>query len=210
MKYFLVDINPSLCEAWDEVFDGVPNVQIKNQSIFTLKADALVSPANSMGYMNGGLDFLISKNLGWHVEKRLQEKIRQKHFGELLVGQAEIVETDQENFPYLISAPTMRHPMSILHTPNIYQATKALLILIHHKSFEDGQTIKEKVQSVAIPGLGTGVGQVPAYECARQMRLAWEDILQEHFREEESWKKMNDNFLYFYTGNTKYLKYDIP
>ena len=42
-----------------------------------------------------------------------------KSFGELLVGQADIVETDHETFPWLISAPTMRHPMTILHTPNV-------------------------------------------------------------------------------------------
>ena len=36
--------------------------------------------------------------------------IRTRHHGELLVGAAEIVETGDEAFPYIIAAPTMRVP----------------------------------------------------------------------------------------------------
>ena len=163
-----------------------------------------------MGYMNGGIDFSISKNLGWQIEKKLQKKIREKYFGELLVGQAEIVETENSQYPYLISAPTMRTPMTIFRTPNIYLATKAILILIEYGKFEDGTAVKEKVKSVAIPGLGTGVGQVPPLECARQMRIAWEDIKGEKFKSKEGWKEMNANFAFFHTGDKQYLTYDIP
>ena len=210
MIYNLIDINKDVCNAWEKVFSGVEEVEIKNESVFAHSFDALVSPANSMGYMNGGIDFSISKNLGWHIEKKLQKKIREKYFGELLVGQAEIVETENSQYPYLISAPTMRTPMTIFRTPNIYLATKAILILIEYGKFEDGTAIKEKVKSVAIPGLGTGVGQVPPLECARQMRIAWEDIKGEKFKSKEGWKEMNANFAFFHTGDKQYLTYDIP
>lgn len=208
--YNLIDINEEVCNAWTKVFAGIKEVTIKHGSIFDSKHDALVSPANSMGYMNGGIDFLISKNLGWHIEKRLQAIIREKYYGELLVGQAEIVETDSEQFPFLIAAPTMRTPMTITRTPNMYLATKAILLLHKYGKFPDGSLIKDRVKSIAIPGLGTGVGQVQPMECARQMRIAWEDVQHEKFSTVKGWEEMNSNFAFFHTGDTKFLKYDIP
>ena len=210
MKFYLVDINSKLTAAWNKVFEGVDNVAVKNQSIFDLSCDAIISPANSFGFMNGGIDFAISKNLGWHIEKKLQQKLRDEYFGELLIGQATIVETDHEQFPYLISAPTMRTPMTILRSPNVYLATKAILTLLQHGKFEDGTPIKEKVSSVAIPGLGTGIGQVPPLLCARQMRIAWEDVFTEKYKTEEGWEALRSNYAYFFTHDEKDLHYDIP
>lgn len=210
MNFTFVDINEELTNAWEKVFDGIENIDIRNESIFSLSCDAIVSPANSYGYMNGGIDFAISKNLGWHVEKKLQEKIRKKYFGELLIGQADIIETDHQLFPYLVSAPTMRHPMTINRTPNVYLAMRAILLLLKYGRLESGELIKEKVKSIAIPGLGTGVGQVQPLVCARQMRIAWEDVQMEKHQTEKTWEEMGSNFAYFYTNEKRDLKYDIP
>ncbi|KXX69792.1 macro domain-containing protein [Flammeovirga sp. SJP92] len=210
MKFYLVGINTALTEAWSKVFEGVENVEVKNQSIFDLSCDVIVSPANSFGYMNGGIDFAISKNLGWHIEKRLQQKLREDYFGELLVGQATIVETDHKQFPYLIAAPTMRTPMTILRSPNIYLATKALLTLLLHGKLDDGTPLRDKINSIAIPGLGTGVGQVPPLVCARQMRIAWEDVFNEKYKTKEGWAELRSNYAYFFTHDERDLHYDIP
>lgn len=210
MTYHLIALHKDLYEAWTKVFSGIQNVNITHGSIFDESHDAIVSPANSHGYMNGGIDFAISKNLGWHIEKRLQEVIRSKYYGELLVGQAEMVETDHAQYPYLISAPTMRTPMTIFRTPNVYLAMKAILILAEYGTFSDGTPVKEKVKSIAIPGLGTGVGQVSALDCARHMRIAWEDIMNEKFKSKKTWDEMGSNFAYFFTGDKRDLKYDIP
>ena len=88
MKLYLIDTNPQVVESWQRVFEDQTQIEVKQDSVFNHTADAIVSPANSFGFMNGGIDFAISKNLGWHIEKKLQKKIREKHFGELLVGQA--------------------------------------------------------------------------------------------------------------------------
>lgn len=210
MEFYFVDINEKLTNAWGKVFKGIDNVTVKNQSIFDLSCDAIISPANSFGFMNGGIDFSISKNLGWHIEKRLQEKIREEFYGELIVGQATIVETDHEQFPFLISAPTMRTPMTIDRSPNIYLATKAILTLLFHGEFEDGTPIKQRIQTIAIPGLGTGVGQVLPLVCARQMRIAWEDVVNQKYKTEKGWDELRSNYAYFYTHDDRDLKYDIP
>ncbi|GAB2863626.1 macro domain-containing protein [Hymenobacter ruber] len=187
----------------------MPQVTVRLGSIFDYPADALISPANSFGYMNGGLDFAISKNLGWHLEKDLQRIIREKHYGELLVGQAEVIPTGSTNFPYLIAAPTMRTPMTITRGPNVYLAMKAILQLLRYGRLATGELIQEKIQGVAVPGLGTGVGQVRPLVCARQMRLAWEDVMREKFATEAGWEEMCANYAYFYTHNRSDIKYDI-
>lgn len=210
MKYIFIDLNKEITNAWEKVFNGIENVEIRNESIFNVSCDAIVSPANSYGYMNGGIDFAISKNLGWHIEKALQEKIRTKFYGELLVGQAEVVETGNEQFPYLISAPTMRHPMTISRTPNVYLSMRAILLLLKYGKLDSGEPIEGKVKSIAIPGLGTGIGQVRPLVCARQMRIAWEDVLMQKHASEKSWEEMGTNFAYFYTNDERDLKYDIP
>ncbi len=210
MNIQLIGIHSDLVSAWQKVFAGVADVTVIHGSVFDHPCDALVSPANSFGYMNGGIDFLISKHLGWHVEKRLQQQIRDKFYGELLVGQAAIVETDSDLFPYLISAPTMRNPMTIRHTPNPYLAMKAVLVLVKYGKLADGTSVSDRVKTIAVPGLGTGVGQVPPMVCARQMRLAWEDVMQEKHKTIEGWKEIGSNFAYFFTHNPKDIKYDIP
>ncbi len=210
MQIYLTDTNQEVTDAWAKVFAGIEAVTIRHTSIFDHPCDALVSPANSFGYMNGGIDFAISKNLGWHIEKRLQKAIREKYFGELLVGQAEIVETDQVSFPYLIAAPTMRTPMTIFRGPNIYLCMKAILVLLRYGTFASGEPIRDKVKSIAIPGLGTGIGQLPPILCARQMRIAWEDVMHEKFTTETAWNEMQANYAYFFTHDPKDIKYDIP
>lgn len=210
MKFHFVDINEKLTEAWKNVFEGVENVTVQNCSIFDCPSDAIVSPANSFGHMNGGIDFSISKNLGWHIEKRLQKKIREEFYGELLVGQSTIVETDHKDFPYLISAPTMRTPITILRSPNVYLAMKSILTLLKEGKFQNGDFVKDKVNSIAIPGLGTGVGQVPPLMCARQMRIAWEDVMNEKYKTEAGWDELRSNYAYFFTHDERDLKYDIP
>lgn len=209
MHLTLIDTNQEVVDAWEKVFAEVPQVTVRFGSIFDYPADALVSPANSFGYMNGGIDFAISKNLGWHLEKDLQRIIREKYYGELLVGQAEIIPMGHANFPYLIAAPTMRTPMTITRGPNVYQAMKAILILVRYGHLLTGQPVSELVKTVSIPGLGTGVGQVRPLVCARQMRLAWEDVMHEKFVTETGWEQMCANYAYFYTHNRPDIKYDI-
>ncbi|RZK24649.1 MAG: phage tail protein [Hymenobacter sp.] len=209
MHLHLIDTNQEVTDAWATVFANVAEVTVSLGSIFDHPADALVSPANSFGYMNGGLDFAISKHLGWHLEKDLQQLIRTKYYGELLVGQADILPTGSARFPYLIAAPTMRTPMTITRGPNVYQAMKAILVLLRYGKLATGELVSTEVRRVAIPGLGTGIGQVRPLVCARQMRLAWEDVMHERFATEAGWEQMCSNYAYFYSHNQSDIKYDL-
>src|SRR5437016_5649909 len=114
MNIILTAREPELADAWQQFCGDLDCVTIFNGSIFDVNCDAVVSPANSFGFMDGGIDALYTQRFGRQVQERLQDLIRQHHHGELLVGTAEIVDTDYPPIPFLIAAPTMRVPM-ILH-----------------------------------------------------------------------------------------------
>lgn len=104
----------------------------------------------------------------------------------------------------------MRNPMTLARVPNVYLAMRAILLLVRYGHFTDGTPISDRVSSLAIPGLGTGVGQVPPLVCARQMRIAWEDVVGEKFKSLEGWEQQRSNYAYFYTNDEAHIAYDIP
>lgn len=170
MKIILAAVNNRLIEAWKEFFGEEPDVTIIEADITQLSCDAVVSPANSFGFMDGGLDYALSERFGWDLEKKLQQRIKDLPEGELLVGQAMVIETGDSIIPFLISAPTMRVPMNfnIDTSVNAYLAMKATLI----------QATKEpRINSVAVPGLCTGVGRMAPMIAARQMFQAYKEII---------------------------------
>jgi len=178
MNIILAAVDPGLADAWRDAFADCPSVRVHGGSILALKVDALVSPANSFGYMDGGIDLEYSIRFGWGLQGRLHERIVRRHHGELPVGCADILETFHRDAPYLIAAPTMRVPTRIVDSVNSYLATRAALVLVQHGVFPDGDhagsAIREHVTTIAFPGMGTGVGGVPFERCARQMRAAYD------------------------------------
>lgn len=170
MKIILTAVDTRLIEAWREFFGEEPNVTIIETDITQLSCDAVVSPANSFGFMDGGLDYALSERFGWGLEKKLQQRIKELPEGELLVGQAMVIETGDDIIPFLISAPTMRVPMNfnIDTSVNAYLAMKAILIKAKNEP---------EINSVAIPGLCTGVGRMAPMIAARQMYQAYKEII---------------------------------
>jgi O-acetyl-ADP-ribose deacetylase (regulator of RNase III) len=181
MDIILAALDAPLADAWQRHCAGLDGVRLQRGSILDLNVDAVVSPANSFGFMDGGIDRLYTQRFGWRVQERLQSLIRGRHHGELLVGAAEIVDTDNEQIPYVIAAPTMRVPMILRDSVNPYLAARAALLLVKHGVFPagplEGEPIAAGVQSLAFPGLGTCIGQVDPETCARQVRAALEEVL---------------------------------
>ena len=182
MNIILTSVDAGLAEAWARFCGDLNCVTVQHGSIFDSACDAVVSPANSFGFMDGGIDLLYTQHFGWHVQDRLQAAIQAEHHGELLVGAAEIVETDNALLPFLIAAPTMRVPTILPgDTVSPYLAARAALLLVKHGTFAHGTYAGEKiadyVETIAFPGLGTGVGRVGPNTCARQMRAAIDAVV---------------------------------
>ena len=102
--------NLDLFYAWKKYFNDVDGIEVIDGDILKQKADAIVSPANSFGYMDGGLDLKYSKHFGWDLESKVRNVLEHEYYGELPVGNAIVVSTQREDIKFLISAPTMRVP----------------------------------------------------------------------------------------------------
>ena len=211
MRIILSAVEDPLAYAWQKHCGDLETVEIHRGNILNLDVDAVVSPANSFGFMDGGIDLVYSHYFGWDLQTRLQNQIREHHHGELLVGNAAIVETEHSNISYLISAPTMRVPMVLANSVNPYLAARATLLLIKHGVFLSGDLAGERVfdavKSVAFPGLGTGVGRVPAETCALQVRAAIEEIVYDRTEYPQSWTEAQIRHQKMYTDRVRDLQY---
>lgn len=178
MKIQLIDRNEEMCNQWKLHFQDCNDVEVYHGDFFDLQTDCVVSPANSFGFMDGGLDYAISMELGWQVQNNLQKQLYKTSMGELLVGQSLIVETGVVNIPFCISAPTMRVPLIITDTVNVYLASKAIFNILK---------TEPRIKTVTISGLGTGVGGVPYDICAKQMRKGYDDVWLNKYEYPTSW-----------------------
>ncbi|MCB9704779.1 MAG: macro domain-containing protein [Myxococcales bacterium] len=169
----LRDRDAAVVDAWRRHFRGVQAVEIGFGDIFAVAADAIVSPANSFGYMDGGIDAVYLERFGAGLQWRLQERLRERHGGELVVGEAVIVETGASELRWLVSAPTMRVPGPVKDTLNAYLAFRAALraVLAHNEAG------LPRIASVLCPGLASAIGAMPPERVARQMRFAYDVTL---------------------------------
>lgn len=178
MRIQLVYRDEPLGSAWRDCFAGEADVEVVDGDITTLRCDAIVSPANSFGFMDGGLDLALSARFGWHLQDRVRGIIEELPERELLIGKALAVATDDVHVRWLIVAPTMRVPMSfnISTSINAYLAMKAILITAKATA---------RLDSIAIPGLCTGVGRMPPLIAARQMFIAYDEVIRGNRRQPE-------------------------
>ncbi len=172
-KLILVDPNLALCQAWKERFKGYKKVEIVNDYFENIaEFDCMVSAANSFGLMDGGVDLAIARYFGAKLPAKVREKIQSEFFGEQPVGTSMIVETGHEKHPFLAHTPTMRVPLKITRTDNVYSAKFAMLRAVANHN----RTSEKKIKVVVCPGLGTATGQVSPKEAARQMELAYQNF----------------------------------
>ncbi|MCP2262643.1 O-acetyl-ADP-ribose deacetylase (regulator of RNase III), contains Macro domain [Streptoalloteichus tenebrarius] len=176
-RLVLCAVDAPLAEAWRAVADGRPGITVHPGSVFDLDVDAVISPANSHGWMRGGVDAQYAQVFP-QVEQHVRSAVLALHGGELPVGEAVVVPTGASSPAWLISAPTMRVPGERLPVDTVhpYLAARAVLRLWRDGWMEDGTPVRSRVRSMAMPGLGTGVGGVDPRTCARQVAAAWDEV----------------------------------
>jgi len=164
MILHLVDINFEMVEQWKIYFTDFPDVKIECGDILELAENTIVSPANSHGFMDGGIDEIYSRFFGATPEKNIQRAIRLRPEGCLPVGAAVLVNTGHSRIPYMISAPTMETPGSV--PPAHCFFAMAAILKVAHK-------YKDKVSRLFCPGLATGTGRVAPELAAKEMAAAY-------------------------------------
>jgi O-acetyl-ADP-ribose deacetylase (regulator of RNase III) len=175
INLILVDPRSTVCDAFTSAFKDLPDVKIVNGRFEDLpEFDCMVSAANSFGLMDGGVDAAITRFFGDQLMHRVQDRIIEEYLGEQPVGSSMIVETNHPKHPYIAHTPTMRVPMDIGHTDNVYVAMWAMLTAVHR---HNQQHPDKAINTVACPGLGTATGNVPHRQAAQHMALAYKNYL---------------------------------
>jgi O-acetyl-ADP-ribose deacetylase (regulator of RNase III) len=149
----------------------IPEWEVHLGSFESLPAfDCVATAGNSFGLMDAGMDLAVLKFFGGHLQEKIQRRIIDEFCGEQPVGTSFIVETGRSDHPFVAHSPTMRGPMNISGTDNVYLATWATLLAVRNHNRNAGQTI----ESLVCPAFGAGSGGVEGIEVGFQMKLAWQ------------------------------------
>ncbi|TVT62965.1 phage tail protein [Amycolatopsis rhizosphaerae] len=174
----LCALDEHLGRAWQTVADTVRgDVRAYRGSVLDVAADAVVSPGNAYGWLRGGVDALYARAFP-DAEQHVRSAVLAYHGGELPIGEAVVVPTGEPVPAWLISAPIRREPGEVLpeDTVHPYLAARAVFLTWRDGRFEHGVEIRRAVRTIAMPGLGTGVGGVTPQTCARQVAAAWTEV----------------------------------
>jgi O-acetyl-ADP-ribose deacetylase (regulator of RNase III) len=126
------------------------SIIVKKGDLTKISCDAIVNPANSFGYMGGGVAGTIKRVGGEEIEKEAVLK------APIPVGTAVFTTAGSLPCSFVIHAPTMEQPAMRIGVENVSIATRAALELC----------VELHIKSIAIPGMGTGVGGVPINDAA--------------------------------------------
>lgn len=173
-ELIIVDPIRELCAAMRYAFEGLPRARVAVGRFEELpEFDCMVSAANSFGLMDGGVDLAITRYFGEQLQSRVQRHIIEEWRGEQPVGTSFLIETMNARHPWLAHTPTMRVPLPIARTDNIYRAMQAMLLAV----WRHNRTGSQPIRTVACPGLGTLTGRVPFEQAAEQMATAYRHFL---------------------------------
>ena len=125
-------------------------------SIVELEVDAIVNPANSYMIMGGGLAGVLKSKGGKVVEDEA------RRYAPVPIGKAVATTAGSLSAKYIIHSPTMTKPAGYTSPEYVYKATRAALKCASEKG----------VTSIAIPGMGTGVGGLNPCTAVREMLKA--------------------------------------
>lgn len=177
----LCDINTAMVEAWQRHWEPSPVVPVRYHTLpfqeVPEEFDCIVSPANSFGLMDGGIDAHISNYFGGQSVfiPRVQKAILEEWGGQQPVGTSFIIATGRETgCRFLAHTPTMRLPEKVAGTDIAYRSMWSMLLAVRNHNRHNPT---QKITSVLCSGLGTGVGRMSFEEAAKQMALAYKHFV---------------------------------
>tara|TARA_Y100000310_G_C20585272_1_gene765063 strand:- start:714 stop:1211 length:498 start_codon:yes stop_codon:yes gene_type:complete len=129
------------------------DIKIVEDDITQVDVDAVVNPANSYGYMGGGVAGALKKEGGVEIETEAASH------APIMIGDAVLTTGGKLACRQVIHAPTMEQPGGSSILAHVSEALNAALQKAEEEGFE----------RIAIPGMGTGVGGLPKDKVAEAM-----------------------------------------
>jgi O-acetyl-ADP-ribose deacetylase (regulator of RNase III) len=126
-------------------------VHVARSELWSLPVDAVVNPANSLGIMGGGIGGTLRRQGGDVIQQQAMAA------APIAVGAALVTTAGQLPAKNVIHVPTMEEPGMKIGAENVRRAARAALIAADRNGFK----------TIAIPGIGTDLGDVPIEEAAR-------------------------------------------
>lgn len=163
MRVIIADHNKSVQRALE---DYSPTFEWHNGNPLAFNIDAVVSPANTAGIMNGGFDASLRRHFGNTLEYRVRMSIKEKA---IPVGEARAIQTVDPKVKWLIVAPTVSIAADGFsgHVSVSYAAAYQSVLAAHVV----GATC------LGMTGLGTGAGGLNVREAIFQQCDGIEDAL---------------------------------
>ena len=180
MKIHFISLNETFINEAKELF-GMTTIpitfEIGDIQNVPRKGKAFVSPANSLGFMDGGIDLVLSRKMFPGCEPKVKEMIveigKKTTLGRpyLPVGSALWFKVNNGE-SVLISAPTMFLPHDVSDTMNAYWAMIACLQAMQ-KVEEETEGV---IDTLVCTSLCCGVGRMDEETSAIQIRQAVRDF----------------------------------
>ena len=166
MKVLIADHNKSTIASIEELN---PSFEVELGDPLAFDIDAVVSPANTKGIMNGGYDAVLRRYFGVGIEYSVRQYLEQFQID---VGQAIAVKTGHPKVEWLIVSPT------VSVTGEGLSGHKSVSYACAYNSVK--VALEKNVEYLGMTGLGTGVGGLDRRESARQQVQGIEDALKEY------------------------------
>lgn len=128
-------------------------ITVKKGDITQENVDAVVNPANSLGFMGGGVALSIKK-AGGDIIEEAAVKAAPLPFGSAVMTTGGLLKSR-----YVIHSPTMRRPSERIGIGNVRDSVRAALAC----------AVENNLSRIAFPGMGTGVGGVNKQNAVRAM-----------------------------------------
>ena len=162
MQIYLVDINTKMIESWEKYFKYENNVNVICSDIYTFlvnkNIDCIVSPANSFGIMDGGIDLELNRYFSNNVNPLFQQMVinmvidDRRYAGQIPLGEAALLKIGKK---YFIACPTMILPELLeLNNDNIATIRKCMKNCLI-------KAMENNIKSIFIPAFGAGTGGIP-------------------------------------------------
>jgi O-acetyl-ADP-ribose deacetylase (regulator of RNase III) len=195
MSIKFISLNNDWVRTIKELFRDTPFIITDTRDISELPIEntCFVSPANSLGFMDGGIDLVLSRKILPCIEQKVQKRIEQlgiiSSMGRPYLPVGSVISVQHDLSTYLIVTPTMFLPHDVRGTQNAYWSFYAAL-----KMWRKLSSQKNKKFSLVVTSHCCGVGKMPAKESAEQMKKAYDDFI--HGRGDKPVREFEDAILF--------------